>query len=701
MRKLQIDLGCAEVFDAAVATYQCLVAAAKTDFAKAVRDAGNIAEVAKAGYRLRQYSVAAAQCLSVAYAPISYAICFARAAALIEIKSYAVKKAAEAAVALAVQKAIEKRDAVTTTATEIVTEQAADCIDLLRILDPCCGSGNDCSKGGAAGDPHLTTFDNYRFSCQGKGEFVLYESKSSGAQVQARFEKKGSFVSLATGFAAVGRVSGQSVELSISKGTVTALQLFVDRNPVDFSNGFETGEILVTVNGDEITTFFKASRMSVVAKFIRTSFKHLGITVRLPSSARGDSSGGLLGSPDGNVMNDWTTPEGAILDLPRASTRRAEEDYQYCTTEWCIRDPALSLFSYTEDLDFLFYSGCDDPFPGQVDTSEASAELRRLCGNNDACLIDGVELGLEGAQELLEAEAILGATSSTSRFRAEPTLFGVEIPTNVALTVDLTGSGVANDIEEFAVFRVDGDTFEVGSTSIVTLRDDGSGIGEDQVAGDSVFSNIVAVESATAGDAYSFQAVPRIQGNLAFDSPFVFAAYNAVRSFSIESGIVGNEDVDGSLTFESIEGLELVIRYSWPTDQNDLDTSTTFLGRSVGYGCGSPSAYMSFTGDNTNSGGWETVRIRVGASFQDGTWNERVSTEMKAGWYGLINKGPATVSVVFEKVLANGSIDSASDPVSFAMNPGFQSSCASTTVGSVDVSVNADDGSVTVSVVPS
>lgn len=157
MRKLQIDLGCAEVFDAAVATYQCndsgatlsvssicrfgiittcegLVAAAKTDFAKAVRDAGNIAEVAKAGYRLRQYSVAAAQCLSVAYAPISYAICFARAAALIEIKSYAVKKAAEAAVALAVQKAIEKRDAVTTTATEIVTEQAADCIDLLRML---------------------------------------------------------------------------------------------------------------------------------------------------------------------------------------------------------------------------------------------------------------------------------------------------------------------------------------------------------------------------------------------------------------------------------------------------------------------------------------------------------------------------------------------------------------------------------------
>ena len=200
-----------------------------------------------------------------------------------------------------------------------------------------------------------------------------------------------------------------------------------------------------------------------------------------------------------------------MLPLPMGDLR-GQAAYDYCTAEWCLRDPSDSLFVYDEGYDFDFYSGCDEAFPGAVDVSGVTDEMRALCGTDEACLIDGVELGIDGAQSLLEAESAIAGTSPSARFRAVPATVIVDVPVNVALTVNLTDAASdMSDIEEFLVYRVNSTTREVGDASIVALQDTGLGVGEDTEAGDLVFSNVLAVLSTIAGETFSFQAVPVVQ----------------------------------------------------------------------------------------------------------------------------------------------------------------------------------------------
>jgi hypothetical protein len=64
----------------------------------------------------------------------------------------------------------------------------------------------------------------------------------------------------------------------------------------------------------------------------------------------------------------------------------------------------------------------------------------------------------------------------------------------------------------------------------------GSGVANDTVAGDSIFSNRMPMRSKVAGESFGFQAVPVIGGQSTFaDATLV---QNAVRSYSTESGIV-------------------------------------------------------------------------------------------------------------------------------------------------------------------
>lgn len=65
------------------------------------------------------------------------------------------------------------------------------------------------------------------------------------------------------------------------------------------------------------------------------------------------------------------------------------------------------MYEDEEGFDFDFFSGCDIPYSGSVDTaSGASPVLRAHCGIDEARLVDGIELATEGAQSLLEDEAV-------------------------------------------------------------------------------------------------------------------------------------------------------------------------------------------------------------------------------------------------------------------------------------------------------
>ncbi len=572
--------------------------------------------------------------------------------------------------------------------------------------DPCCGNddpccGGDCIRSSSHGDPHLVTFDNLRYDCQGKGEFVLLKSYLSDMQVQGRFEQiTRRSVSWTTGVAMSGGTGTPKVQLSFPEGE-QILQLLVDGNWVDPSNKYEDSSVRVTSRNNEFEVFYTFSELYVT---VSKRGRYIDVTVKLPVTSRNENIRGLFGSPDDDATSDWMTPNGTKLGLPTADLR-GQEAYDYCTEQWCIRDPSDSLFVYDGEYNFSFYSKCDEDYPGAVDVSKASPELLALCGEkNIACLTDGIEFGIEAARRLLETELAIADSLPYARFSVVPAAVVVNATTNVVLTVNLIDSGAAADqVQEYNVYRVDSATREVDDTPIVVLKDNGLGIGKDTDEGDLVFSYVLPIESKEAGETFSFQAVPVIQGAVDPSSSFVYMALNAVASYSRESGIsINHGNSNGVIMVNSIDGLVLVVDYSWPADFADLDTATVFLGSSVGFGCpgDSNSDYLEWYDDDKRKGGTETVKISLGSSFDDAKWTSQVIVDFNAGWYGKTSKGPATIIAYTEKTLSDGTVERNNNAVLLEIKePGFQNGCASTHVGTANVTVGSD-GNVIIDMIP-
>ena len=131
----------------------------------------------------------------------------------------------------------------------------------------------------------------------------------------------------------------------------------------------------------------------------------------------------------------------------------------------------------------------------------------------------------------------------------------------------------------------------------------------------------------------------------------------------------------------NVTGSELVIEYTWPAGQKDLDTGTTFLGHTVGFQYASSALYMHWTGDDTSASGTEIVTIDIEKAAQDGVLPASFTIDAKAGWYAPAGgSGPASLTVYVRKKM------DPSNPyykTSRRISPGTQSGQATTFVGHV------------------
>lgn len=119
---------------------------------------------------------------------------------------------------------------------------------------------------------------------------------------------------------------------------------------------------------------------------------------------------------------------------------------------------------------------------------------------------------------------------------------------------------------------------------------------------------------------------------------------------------------------------DLYLEYRWGAPMRDLDTGTTFLGGIVGWACGSSAPYMVWHGDNIGYGP-EIIEINVTAAHTAGLWTNSVLVNCAAGWHAPAGgSGPAVLYAFFNGVIKTKTV-----------NPGQQSSCASTPVGSITV----------------
>ena len=90
----------------------------------------------------------------------------------------------------------------------------------------------------------------------------------------------------------------------------------------------------------------------------------------------------------------------------------------------------------------------------------------------------------------------------------------------------------------------------------------------------------------------------------------------------------------------------LTLVYSWPATP-DLDTTTEFLGRAVGYPGPYLVPYMTHSGDNTSPSGSETVVIDLATAWNDGAISDVADITCKADWYPAASSGMATLSVSY------------------------------------------------------
>lgn len=135
------------------------------------------------------------------------------------------------------------------------------------------------------------------------------------------------------------------------------------------------------------------------------------------------------------------------------------------------------------------------------------------------------------------------------------------------------------------------------------------------------------------------------------------------------------------------EDYQFIVEYTWPTDQRDLDTGTTFLGETVGFAYADTAPYMIWTGDDTNSGGSESVTIDINGAAQAGVLPSSFSISCMAGWY---TPAGGTGPIVLHLYLLNQRTGMRFGEVTREVTPGTQTGAATTPVGSASFTYSSD-----------
>ncbi|GFH50342.1 hypothetical protein CTEN210_06818 [Chaetoceros tenuissimus] len=307
-------------------------------------------------------------------------------------------------------------------------EDAKDVLKDEEIIDVQCPT--DAGRGsGGFGDPHIFTFDRLLFDCQAAGEFITVTSlESPEFMIQERFTAVGSSstscsqASASTGFA-IADVNVPTVQVSTPRhGTSSTTLNMIDSCPIDvYVNGIAVRieddhgpDIRIRSWGSFIRVTHSSSGVIVQARVRDSpSFGCVFLTqVFLPSTYRvGETILGLLGTPNDSITDDWRARDGTILSIPGSQLARTfSEAYNYCTTNWCIRDEDESLFTYGHEGEtFSGISLCDSPYVNDLEIAIAnpSVELASVCGENLVCLVDGICGDLEDAENVLQDEKII------------------------------------------------------------------------------------------------------------------------------------------------------------------------------------------------------------------------------------------------------------------------------------------------------
>jgi hypothetical protein len=222
-------------------------------------------------------------------------------------------------------------------------------------------------QGRSYGDPHIVTFDGYRYSFQTVGEFVLVQAKDGGFRVQVRQGAvPGRQLSLNT---AVAMQVGNSRVAVYSKDFPdgnASTPVWIDGRPTPVQGTVElSGGSIQGGNGNYLVQWQTGEQVGI-SKLSVAGMEFMNVTPAVPEQA--GRYEGLLGDLDNNPENDLQTRDGQVIltrdnstygvlkqalgnlgsipiPLNQLETAFFEQLYQKFGNSWRVSQPE-SLFAY-------------------------------------------------------------------------------------------------------------------------------------------------------------------------------------------------------------------------------------------------------------------------------------------------------------------------------------------------------------------
>jgi hypothetical protein len=168
------------------------------------------------------------------------------------------------------------------------------------------------------GDPHFTTADGLHYSFQGAGDFFLarHQLKSWDVQIRQAPVANSTSVALAMGLGLRYGRDVFSIRADENKDSPTVIQTICNGKPVVLDT---IGQVVVLQGGTRVA---RTTRSDVIVQSgdrsleVRVAMLPIGMTVSLAmeTSAK-PGARGLIGVPDGDPSNDWSTPDGRALHV--------------------------------------------------------------------------------------------------------------------------------------------------------------------------------------------------------------------------------------------------------------------------------------------------------------------------------------------------------------------------------------------------
>ncbi|XP_077984790.1 protein mesh-like [Glandiceps talaboti] len=252
--------------------------------------------------------------------------------------------------------------------------------------------------GGGVGDPHLITFDGFKYTFNGHGEFHLIQTLNNTFSMQGRMQTfkvlSGTTVEEATAFTAIAMQGGTSDAVQIEVNERRRLDAwvrptglhdnstnweFVDFEEYDFWTYKDVSLIKDNIGNSSILTVIFKNGVSVQATategLLMMSFMFFG-TPQLKNT-----TSGLMGTWNDDPDDDLMTPEWTFLSL-NSSLR--DIHYSYGLT-WNVSEDR-SLFRY--DIAESYTSINQYDYIPILDLPDVPDDVVDMCDGNDQCIFD-------------------------------------------------------------------------------------------------------------------------------------------------------------------------------------------------------------------------------------------------------------------------------------------------------------------------